>query len=300
MADYNRKKLNKDRETGYHLYDDSDPLEDRALHGAATGPQPYIPPIAEDPELPEDYNEDDENDIYENGQPPMKRNELIYPEPISLNGDVREFNFKEGDVDRTMPIPNINFANYNYETHAQLVDFVYDNTITEDPRNLITQVRGPFDKFNTKMSTVEIKINQRNYLFDGFRAIIPDIGYTIGIATMWAFKHLDRIRVAGGGFSWYKAMVAFHCVFVKTYEDGEREYRRFIFDGMCDNDDGKFMKTRNPIRLFKMIYNKFVKMAYEKLDMRNCTNVPNIDSRYEFYAIEFVNTTLFKYNPIHN
>lgn len=95
-------------------------------------------------------------------------------------------------------------------------------------------------------------------------------------------------------------MVAFHCVFSKTYADGEREYRRFIFDGMCDDDDGKYMKTRNPIRLFKMVYNKFVKMAYEKLDMRNCENVPNIDSRYEFYAIEFVNTTLFQYTAIHN
>lgn len=299
MADYKRQKLNRDGETGYHLYDDSDPLEDRALHIAATGPQPYIPPVVEDPDLPVDYNDGDESNIYENGQPPMKRSELNFPEPISYDGEIREFNFKDGTVDKTLPFPDISFIQYNYETRGQLENFIFDNIPIENPKSLITQVKGPFDKFNTKMCTVELKINQRDFHFDGFRPIVPDIGYAIGLATIWAFKHMDRVRRAGEKYAWYKAMMAFHCVFIKTYENNEREYRRFIFDGMCDDDNGKYLKTRSPNRLFKMIYNKFVKMAYEKLDMRNCTNVPNIDSRYEFYAIEFVNSTLFKYNPIY-
>ena len=96
----------------------------------------------------------------------------------------------------------------------------------------------------------------------------------------------------------YKVMVILFCTFIKINMDGSKEYRTFVFDQMAEDDKGHYYAVVSADSIYKAVYNTFLKVAYEKLDMRNVANVPNIDSKFEFYSMRTAGATLFRYNAL--
>lgn len=303
MADYRRHLLPAGSNTGYQRFDESDSDEEGEQYEYALGPQPYIPPIAEDPELPGDYAAEvaaaGEGAIRDTGDPPMKRPHVDYPGFANYAYGHNNINFHDGAVNRDLEVPDIDWDQFEYGTNLNLRTFFNDNITVPIPANVFPLLVGPFDGFNCRMSTAEVNINQRDFLFDGVRPIVPDIGYAAGLMGMWLKRHIETLHPERG-YSQYKAMLCMHCVFVKYFAHGggDPEYRRFLFDKMCERDDGRIIHARTPAMLFKMLYNTTVKMAYDKLEMRNCENVPNVDSRFNFYAIKTIAVTIFQYQPL--
>lgn len=301
MADYRKHTMRADDTTGYQRFDDAndDAEEDQYEH--LIGPEPYVPPIAEDPELPATYAADvaaiGTDAIRDTGFPPMKRTHLINPGFADYTYGVNHFNFNEGGVNRDLRVPHPHWDRFNYDTNAHLRAFFDDTVVTPHPDVIFPRLLGPYDGFNHRMSTAEMNITHNHFHFDGFRPIVPDIGYAAGVIAMWLKRHLDLAHPELFRPQ-YKALVSLHCVFIKHYDRGETEYRRFIFDSMCEDDNGHRINSQTAERLFKMCYNTTIKLAYEKLDMRNCQNIPDVDSRFEFYAISTVAITAFQYEPL--
>lgn len=304
MSGYKRKAYDGEAYSGEQRFfnvDDADEYdESEEMHTHFAGPQPYIPPVVEDPYFPDEYTGENVS-VVDIGEQPYKRTALMYnPGYTNLAAGVRHFTFNEGGVNRELDVPRVYWGNFNFRTNADLRDFIHEYSSIEGDAAAVDavfpNVIGPFTSFNERMATVEILINQTDFNFDGLRPIVPDIGYTAGVAAMWLREHLENAHTERK-HCWYKAMVCMHCVFQKTYEDGATEYRRFLFDKMCESGSGTLMNTKRTEKLFKIVYNTTVELAYEKLDMRNCDNVPNIDSKFEFYAIRTVAITIFQYQP---
>ena len=308
MGDYQRIYYNDKEAPIYTTNQEGRRSDARALQ-YYSGTEPYIPPITQDAEnMPEEYRDiDGEEDILDFGHPPAKRAAIVAPTYAEINEDT-DFNFTEGDIDRDLTIPEFDGVGINYKTHKHLKDFFYANTSMDsrdEAKDEMPKVFGPFDSFQNKMCTVEFSLAGDRYLFDDMRPIVPDIGYHLGLCAVWAKKHMEHLnggRVAG---NFYKAMVNLHCVFIKNYEGKDdaanapkTEYRRFIFDQMCENENGNYLKARSDNTMFKMVYNTLVRLAYDKLDGRNIENVPAIDSRFTFYTIATACVTVFRYEPL--
>lgn len=317
MSSFKRQPLSENvKNAGYQLYDleknDADLQEatqiDKDIYTSVVyGPKPYIPPVTEDTDLLDYYkDQDDIRDLYLNGQDigerPQKRPASLDNVPqLSLQERMRMFRAIDIDV----LFPNPDWSDYSYVNHAGLNRFFKENV---DQLDIFPQLFGPFDGFEGRMSTVEFNIKQEKYQFDQFRPLIPYIGKALGLSAMWYQKHMETIHPRKDRhYQFYKAMVNIHCVFVKDYESTlegdqgkqvpQREYRRFIFDSMCEDDRGTFLMARSPERLFKMVYNTFAKMAFEKLDGDATINVPFTDSRFVFYSIRSACVTVFQYEP---
>lgn len=301
MADYRRHLMGNASTTGYQRYDDPDSDVEAEEYENAMGPEPYVPPIVEDPELPGDVTHEvaalGEEAIRDTGDPPMKRPHMIYPGFADYDPGANDFNFNEGGVNVDLEVPDVNWGLFNYNTNPQFRAFFDNYMYIPDPHNVFPALTGPFDGFGCRMSSGEVNINQKDFLFDGVRPIVPSIGYAAGVMGMWLKQHIERANPERR-YPHYKAMVAIHCVFVKYLADGTPEYRRFIFDRMCENEIGRHVRSRSPVRLFKLLYNTTIKLCYEKLDMRNCENVPHMDSKFIFYAIRTIAVTIFQYQPL--
>lgn len=292
--------------TGYQKFDLGDnETGDLGLYNAAIGSEPYIPPITEDEEMPEIYDGLTENEILEYGDIPAKRQALRLPCLADYSDPSRYIAYKDREFQAQVEIPKPDWEIYKVKTHEELEEFFNDHI--DDEASAITKIFGPFDGFNGRMSTVEFNIDHDKFHFDGIRTLIPFIGAALGTCAVWCKKHMETIHeTRPNRLQYYKAMVNIHCVFIKDYNDTvaseasqvpEREYRRFIFDSMCEDDNGNYLMARSPERLFKMVYNTFVTMAFDKLDAENIQNVPFVDSKFIFYSIRTACVTVFQYEP---
>lgn len=309
MSGYTRKRRRRTEEEDdpdFVLFDTDDPVEDDQIQFEhVTAQQPYIPPIAEDPDIP---HEDDLDThiaangaagIQDTGDPPMKRNAIYNPGSIPYNQAVRTFEFNDADIHREFQVPRIQWVNHQYNSNYDVTHFVQENMPIPHPEILFPSFYGPHDSFNGRTATCEFTIKNSDYKFDALRAIIPDIGYAAGLCGMWMMKRMDKnCHISHSIMPWFKAMVSVHCVFYKPLDHGDVEYRRYIFDNMCEDDNGYYLRSRNPERMFKIIYNTLVKICYDKLDMRNVENVPFLDSRFFFYEIRLVSVSIFQYEPL--
>ena len=311
MSDYKRYYYGGPRPPHFKTSSQTSRDVDKKTYQYYQGPEPYIPPITEDVDnIPEDYGEiSEEEEILEFGHPPAKRREVIKPTLFSYDENRSHIDIEEDNVGIELDLPDFNHItnNYQFVSPANLRDYFYAESSLDDEddaRREFMKVYGPFDSFANKMSTVEFSISQARHEFGDIAEMIPHIGYQLALCAVWAKKHLERLS-ANNADIFYKAMVNIHCVFKKEYSKADEaagapkeEYRRFIFDQMCENNNGEYLKARDDMFMFKMVYNTFVKLAYEKLDGRHIENVPNIDSRFKFHTIATACVTIFRYNPI--
>lgn len=276
------------------------------MWGAVAGVEPYIPPIVEDEDaIPDDFKTGPGEELIDIGGIPLKRRAVV-PGLLDVEEDAHgRINFVDGAVHVGFDFPEINWDLYSLVNNVGLKHF-FDATVkAPDGQQLFGSVYGPFDGFQNRMSTIEFNVNQRDYHFDAARALVPYIAYTLGCVGMWAMNHMEAVHPERKGRGlFYKAMVNMHCVFTKHYPNApgpdtpQDEYRRFIFDKMCEADDGTYLQASTEDVLFKIIYNTFIRLCYEKLDDNVVPHVPDIDSRYEFYSIRTVSVTVFQYEPL--
>lgn len=309
MTDYYRIQYN-DAEP---LYNNTGSIQvsdsDRRAHEFFAGPEPYIPPITQDAEnMPQAYRDvTDEGEILDIGHPPARK--IVAVDPVYLELDAeRVCNFEEGDMSRDFVIPDFDTDPDNaYVSSDNLTEFFYTNCPMEDNAGAteFPAVYGPYDSFENRMTTIEFTLAEDHYMFDEVRPLVPDIAYQLGLCAVWGKKHLETLAGGSSRRFHFKAMVNLHCVFIKTYPSGDEsigapktEYRRFIFDQMCEDENGNYLKAKSDTIMFKIVYNTFARLAYDKLDGRNIENIPAIDSRFTFYAISTACVTVFKYEPL--
>lgn len=316
-SSYNRQPMPENAPTvGYHLvHGQADPATQfyDANMGAdhyelVRGIEPYIPPIVEDESIPDAFDPKDGEELVDNGGIPYKRRRVDVPGLLDIEEEgTRDFNFHDGSVNVDFEVPEVNWGMYQLVNNVGLSHFF---RATVSGSNFFTEVYGPFDGFENRMSTVEFNVNQREYKFDKARSIIPFVAYALACSALWAKHHIEEVKPERGPGLYYKAMVNMHCVFTKEYTSNfpnghkerdrapEKEYRRFIFDKMCEADDGTYLQARTDERLFKIVYNSFLQLCYEKLDDNNISRQPDIDSRFFFYALRTVCVTVFQYEPL--
>lgn len=121
MADYTRQTIEHNDLDGYQVFNTADPTEDDEIaYQHAVGPQPYIPPIAEDPELPNEGGIDDRvrmygiEALYYMGQPPAKRLAVHNPDYIPLDA-LRNFTFHDGPIHRDLVLSVHAWCNFEYD-----------------------------------------------------------------------------------------------------------------------------------------------------------------------------------------
>ena len=319
---YNRKALTNHniRRTGYRFRNQADP-DQREFRDDNMGrdeylaslQNPHIPAITEDPDaIPHEFDPDGNEELVDNGGIPYKRPRIHIPEVIDMNADPVAIEFRDrtsggAPIYLYLNFPDPDWDTFSYVNNRGLRHFFQSMLPDEDDAEMFGNAYGPFDGFNTKMSTAEVNVNQRDFVFDSARQIIPYIAYMLGCMAMWLKHHMEFV-VPDRDSPYYKAMVNMHCVFVKDYHDPagahipagtpEREYRRFIFDKMCEDDTGQYLQARNDRDLFKIVYNSYVRLCYEKLDDNVMPHVPEIDSRFIFYSIRSACVTVFQYEPM--
>ena len=183
----------------------------------------------------------------------------------------------------------------NLSSTEDLINFLIDHCDYEN----YTHIFGPNDGFEKKMSSAELSVSKDDHSFDNVRALCFDFAHDAGVMGMWLQRHIEQFAGSSDIHdARYKAMVILNCVYTKTYEDNSIEYRRYVFDKMCENSKGTFIKARTTEQLFKMVYNTVLQLLMEKLDGRGTENIPNTDSHFEFYGIATIGVTVFQYQPI--
>ena len=166
-------------------------------------------------------------------------------------------------------------------------------------RAIVDKGFGVFPELGGKMGSAEITVKTVDGVntFESLRPHLPALAKTLALSMNYTEMDLDR-NFPDREITHYKVMVILFCTFIKINMDGSKEYRTFVFDQMAEDDKGHYYAVVSADSIYKAVYNTFLKVAYEKLDMRNVANVPNIDSKFEFYSMRTAGATLFRYNAL--
>ena len=286
----------------YHFIDRNMGADEYQL---AVGPELYIPPIVEDEKIPNDFKLSVQQELVDNGEIPYKRVHINVPGLLDIDEEgTQGFNFHDGDVDIDFEVLDVDWGDYVLIGNDGYVWFFHDMM---DSSDFFGAAYRPFDSFDNRMSTAEFNINYNEYKFGKVRTILPFVAYALGCSALWLKHHLEAVQWERGPGLFYKAMVNMHCVFTMEYNSNfpanhsevagapQTEYRCFIFNKMCEAPDGKYLQAWSNKHLFKIAYNSFLELCYEKLDDENIGWLPDVDSHFFFYALRTVSVTVFQY-----
>ena len=252
--------------------------------------EPYVPPLVGA----------DERDLLGPGEPPFKRR---------ANGN----GFEDVPEDEAFASISDDGDEAADGTHLGIVDFDEDDYDRDrgigayveiikrnDPEAdaIVDRGFGVYPELGGRMGSAEVTVKNVPGVttFDTIRPYLAALARTLALCMNYTEMDLDE-NYPNANVGHYKVMVVLHCAFVKINDDGSREFRTFIFDQMAQDDNGHYYALVSVANIYKAVYNTLLKIAYEKLDMRNVDNVPDMDSRFEFYTIRTAGATLFRYNP---
>ena len=235
------------------------------------------------------------------GEPPLKRRAVkdgtgfeVVPEDEAF-GKVLDKSERAADGSH---LAIVDFDEEDYHEDRGIGEYVEGLKENDDEIDAIVERGfGVYPELAGRMGSAEVTVKKRSENFDMIRPHLAALARTLALCMNYTEMDLDR-RYNDPNVSYYKVMVVIHCAFMKLNSDGSREFRTFIFDQMAEDGDGHYYILISGESIYKAVYNTFLKLAYEKLDMRNVVNVPNMDSKFEFYAIRTAGATLFRFNPL--
>ena len=266
--------------------------EERDLYNFYAAPsEPYVPPLT---------GKTKDMDPDGIGEPPFKRKR---GDGFEYVPEGEAFADIDGDGEDAVDGTHLGVTEFDEEDYQADRDIEgYVDILKERDESIDAIVDKGFGVFTAlwgNMGSAEITVKTLVGVntFESLRPHLPALARTLALSMNYTETDLHK-KYPHKKVTHYKVMVILFCTFIKINMDGSKEYRTFVFDQMAEDDKGHYYAVVSADSIYKAVYNTFLKVAYEKLDMRNMANVPNIDSKFEFYSMRTAGATLFRYNAL--